>query len=266
MTTLRIRGIGVWSPGVADWSLARTLLANGDWPASGDGRPAPTLMPANERRRAPESVLLALAVAEQACMEAGVDAATLPSVFASIYGDLSINDYMCATLRDDPSTMSPIRFHNSVHNAPSGYWSIATGAMAPTTSIAASRETFAAGLLEAACQAVDARAPVVLAAYDSAGAGPVGDIASVSRSFGCALVLDAAASEGPILRIEARPRNAVASAGDMAGAASGIAQLCSANPIAAGSIPLLAAVASGVPGTFSLQLSSGLELHLELTP
>lgn len=265
MTTVRIRGVGVWSPGVADWSQARTLLASGEWPAPDGSRPAPTLMPANERRRAPESVLMALAVAEQACASAAVDTAALPSVFASIYGDLSINDYMCATLRDDPSTMSPIRFHNSVHNAPSGYWSIATGAMAATTSVAAARETFAAGLFEAACQAVDSGEPVLLAAYDSAGGGPVGDISYVSRSFACALVVDPASHAGAALRLDALPRSSGAAVGSRL-PEGGLSALCAGNPIADAAIPLLTALAVGAAATLSIPLSCGLDLHLELTP
>src|SRR3546814_16767116 len=60
---------------------------------------------------------------------AGRDPASLPSVFASTHGDLPIMDYMCATLASEPRTISPTKFHNSVHNAAAGYWTIGSGCM-----------------------------------------------------------------------------------------------------------------------------------------
>ncbi|MEJ0008028.1 MAG: beta-ketoacyl synthase chain length factor [Steroidobacteraceae bacterium] len=95
------------------------------WNPTDASRPQPSLLPPNERRRAPDTVAVALEVAQAACLNAGRDPAQLPTVFASTYGDLAITDYMCSTLARAPLTLSPTRFHNSVHNAASGYWSIA---------------------------------------------------------------------------------------------------------------------------------------------
>ena len=70
---------------------------------------------------------MALEVSLAACRAAGCDPATLPSVFASTHGDLAITDYMCETLATDPTAVSPTKFHNSVHNAAAGYWTIGYG-------------------------------------------------------------------------------------------------------------------------------------------
>ena len=51
-----------------------------------------------------------------------------------------------------PTTLSPTRFHNSVHNAAAGYWSIATGCHQPYSALGAGRYTFANGLFAAALQ------------------------------------------------------------------------------------------------------------------
>lgn len=264
MIDLAIRGIGFWAPGVTDWPQARALLADGaDWPPPG-GRPTTTLMPPNERRRAPDSVLLALGVAEQACADAAVAPTALASVFVSVYGDLAINDYMCSTLRDDPAQMSPTRFHNSVHNAPSGYWSIATGAMTAATSIAGFRETFAAGLLEAASQLRDGPGPLLLVAYDVAGVGPMAEVAESGVPFGCAFVLDhaAAAPQAPMLRVAA-----IAGGGSpVAPGNPGLAALARANPIAAGAAVLLESLAAGRDLRMVLPVSAGLDLALVLQP
>lgn len=269
MRELTVRGIGWWSPGVADWPSAGAALADGTtWPAAPAARPAPGLMPANERRRAPDSVLLALTVAEQACAAAGADPRILPSVFASTYGDLAISDYMCATLADDPAQLSPTRFHNSVHNAPSGYWSIATGAMAPTTSLCGYRATLAAGLLEAATQIGDTGDSILLAAYDIAGAGPMAEVVASSLPFGCAFVL-CADGVGPRLRLVTRTvTDGVPAAGDpgIGDAPAGLAELRTRNPIAADALPLLMALGRATPMRYALPLSAGLELAIEVRP
>src|SRR3546814_3866786 len=79
---------------------------------------------------------------------AGRDPASLPSVFASTHGDLPIMDYMCATLASEPRTISPTKFHNSVHNAAAGYWTIGSGCMHASTAVSAFDASFAQGLVE----------------------------------------------------------------------------------------------------------------------
>ncbi len=49
----------------------------------------------------------------------------------------------------------PTKFHNSVHNAAAGYWTIATGCLKPYTSVSGYYFTYGEGLLEAASQALE---------------------------------------------------------------------------------------------------------------
>ena len=120
-----VSGIGLWAPGASTWDAFRDVVSGGA-PSGASERPVADVLPPNERRRAPESVLLAAAAAGQAVRMSGRDAATLPCVFASAHGDQVITDYMCQTLATAPLELSPTKFHNSVHNAPAGYWTIAT--------------------------------------------------------------------------------------------------------------------------------------------
>ncbi|MFS2055958.1 beta-ketoacyl synthase chain length factor, partial [Variovorax sp. CT11-76] len=121
----------------------------------------------------PDTVALALEVAAAAIAGSGRQAADLPCVFVSAHGDLSINDYMCSTLATDPSVLSPTRFHNSVHNAAVGYWTIGTGCMAASNSISAYDSSFGAALLEAAAQCAADREAVLLVGYDAPATGPL---------------------------------------------------------------------------------------------
>jgi hypothetical protein len=202
LNTLRVcvEGIGLWSPQLASFDALKTLLAGGT-PEPPPPRPAATTLPPNERRRAPESVLLAVEVAGQAVAMSGRTAATLACVFASSQGDQQITDYMCATLAKAPNELSPTRFHNSVHNAPAGYWTIATDCQAPSTAVCAQRASFGAGLLEAASQVLAEQRPVLLVCSDTSGSGPMLEVTGCTLSLGCALVLAPEVSATTLARL-----------------------------------------------------------------
>lgn len=193
MTTLRlyVEGIGLWSPHLGDFAALRSLLAGGTNAAA--AAPVAALLPANERRRAPESVRLAVEVAGQALAMSGRDPTLLACVFGSAHGDQPITDAICSTLARTPTELSPTRFHHSVHNAPAGYWTIATGCRAPSSAVCAGIHTFGAALLEAATQVLAEQRPVLLACSDIAGRGPLQEMTGCDRAFGCALLLAPAA-------------------------------------------------------------------------
>lgn len=201
MLRVYIEGVGLWSPQLANFAALKSLLA-GTVPEPPPARPTAATLPPNERRRAPESVLLAVEVADQAVRMSGRAASELACVFASSHGDQPITDYMCATLANTPAELSPIRFHNSVHNAAVGYWTIATGCHAPSTAVAAQRASFGAGLLEAACQVLAEQRPVLLTCSDTAGSGPLLEATGCTQSFGCALVLAPERSATALARLE----------------------------------------------------------------
>ena len=259
-----IEGIGLCATGLPDWETGSKLLGDADGIiADAPVRPLPSLLAANERRRAPESVLLALAVAEQACAMAQRNPRELPNVFASAYGDLSINDYLCATLAHSPLELSPTRFHNSVHNAPAGYWTIATGCMATSSALSAGAATFGAGLLEAALLAQSESTPVLFAAFDIAASGPLTDVVACRNAFGVAFVLAPSAAimtKAPHLRLHLRD----AAAPGLAPPPARMHALFAANPAAA-SLPLLAALARRDPVALDLAASPHSHLHMEIS-
>ncbi|NIO42717.1 MAG: hypothetical protein GTO41_22740 [Burkholderiales bacterium] len=185
-----IEGVGLWSEQLPGWEVASSIL-RGELPPpqQASKRPSPDLLPPNERRRAPDTVAVALEVGSKACAHARRDPSALPSVFTSTHGDLAITNYMCDTLASSPKLISPTRFHNSVHNAAAGYWAIATGSTRPYTAISAERYSFGNGLLEALIQSESNNETVLLVAYDVAAQGPLASIVRSSGRLGCALVL-----------------------------------------------------------------------------
>ena len=231
-----VAGIGFWADGLPSWEAARAFVADGSRPAEAPRRPSPQLLAANERRRAPDTVALALDVALAACTAAGRDPASLPSVFASTHGELAITDYMGRTLAEDPCAISPTKFHNSVHNAAAGYWTIGAGCTRPATAISAHSASFAEGLLEALVQLQLEAEAVLLVAYDGAATGPLARMTPSTGLLGGALLL---LRDGPGPRLRATPVDTASPppAGALAGLAGGNAM--------APMLPLFEALASG---------------------
>jgi hypothetical protein len=194
--TLYIEGPAFWTPTLPGWDAARAAFrgegALSDPPAK---RPAPQVLAPAERRRAPDTVALALEVAAAAMSASGRNAADVPCVFTSAHGDLSINDYMCGTLATDPKVLSPTKFHNSVHNAAVGYWTIGTGCMAASNAISAYEHSFAAGLLEAAVQCAADQEAVLLVGYDTPTVGALTSVTDSRGLLAVALVLAPAPTE-----------------------------------------------------------------------
>ncbi len=253
-----IRGIGVWGPGIRDWDGFCALVAGKPHDA-GWQAPAPAAIPARERRRAPLMVRLAVEVAGQACTNAGIDAHDIATVFASSMGDTEITDYLCRTLAGESKMLSPTRFHNSVHNAPAGYWSISSANRAPSSSVAASRESFPAAMLEACVQSTAEARPVLLVVSDIVVPGPLGEVYPIGEPFGAALLLDADVSDDDAWTVTVEPqpdRPAWPTPGHPV-----LAALAENNP-AARSVALLEAVAGngGGPLQWPLNGSTGLRM------
>lgn len=257
--TVWVKGVGVWAPGADDWQAFRDIVAGHGTPGA-TRRPVADVLPPNERRRAPESVLLAATVAGQAVAMSGLAAADLPCVFASAHGDQVITDYMCATLAAAPTELSPTKFHNSVHNAPAGYWTIATHCHAASSAVSGGESSFGAGLLEAATVAVADDRDVLLASYDIAGSGPLGEMTSATGPFACALVLSPRA-ESAAIRLDLTP-----APGNSPGEPTGdgwLDGIAASNP-SAHALPLLRAIALSRPTALRLAAARGLDLHVDL--
>ena len=204
MLTAYIQGIGLVGPGLADWqSGARVLAGEEPYSPHPTAVPAPEGLPAAERRRTGATVKLALSVAQQAIAAAGADPVGILSVFTSSGGDGAICHEICETLASADRQLSPTRFHNSVHNAAAGYWSLATGATAASTALCAHDGSFTAGLLEALALVSADRVPVMLNAYDTGYPEPLRTKRPLPDSFGVALILTPESSPRACAKITA---------------------------------------------------------------
>lgn len=268
MKPVFIEGLGFWAPGLPGWDIARPALRGEtglqEPPAR---RPQPTLLAPAERRRAPDSVAMALEVAAAAVAASGLDPATLVSVFVSGHGDLAINDHLCSMLASTPTLISPTKFHNSVLNAAAGYWTMGTGCHEASTALTAFEHSFANGLLAAATQCLADQRPVLLVGFD---VGAVGALSSVTTSTGLlavAVVLAPERSPRSLLAVQATLQAAAAPPPLQSAAGRALA----ANAMA-DALPVFEALARHDPGAaqdpvvLALPLSPRQSLRLELQP
>lgn len=162
-----VEAVGILAPGLPDWEGARGVLAGHRALLPAPLAPcAPESLSPVERRRSSPTVRLAIAAAEQALRCTAIAPQDLTLVFASREADGAITHALCEALAGSRE-VSPTQFHNSVHNAPSGYYSIAMKVKLGATSLCRGRWTFSAGLLSAAVHALCDGTPVLYVCYDS---------------------------------------------------------------------------------------------------
>jgi len=250
MKAAGIAGVGLVAPGIENWQYAKQFLTaemNYDISAAFPQLKLP-LLSANERRRTTDTIKVALDCGLQAI--ADIDSATagrfsdsgLSSVFASSCGDLNIVDGILNALTLPGKPVSPTCFHNSVHNAPAGYWSIASKSSAASTSIAAGEYTFSVGLLEALTQVEVYQHAVLYVAYDVVPPPLLRKHTDIAVSYGVAILLQPELKDWSIVAKVDASNSSLTTLEN-----HGLEQLRTANP-AANSLPLLDALANQRPG------------------
>jgi hypothetical protein len=260
-----ISGIGISAPGLADWPTACAILRD-ELPyavhAFRPGRRSPLAGP--ERRRATAVTSLALEAAMEA---AGPDRSRwdLRSVFASSGGEVDVCDLIFDQLAQPERSVSPTQFHNSVHNAASGYWSIASGSHQPATSVACFDDSFSAGLIEALALLLSDPGEVLLVAYDQPPPFPIAPFRPLSGPFAVALRLASAPSPATIMtRLQISFDDAGAPAPTPMASAD-LEAMRAGNP-AARSLPLLAAIAREQAAVIALTSAGASPLRVQVSP
>ena len=203
-----VLSVAILGPGLPNWNMAQSILSGEQPYQRADFEiPPVTWLSATERRRVGKMVRLALTVGRTAVQAAYVDAGKLATVFTSSSGDGDNCDAIFTTLAATEKSerfISPTRFHNSVHNAAAGYWSIANQCMMPSTSLCAYNASFAAGLMEAYCQAMWTGEKILLISSDVMYPYPLSDIRPMGSNFAAAMVLNAVANDVTLAKLTLR--------------------------------------------------------------
>lgn len=260
MLEAALLGVSVWGPGLEGWGASRGVLAGEmDYVPRESPAPSPSMLGGTERRRAGPVVRLALAVASEAAGQAqgavGIEPGALRSVFGSSNGDGVVVGGILDALSKGAAgerVVSPTQFHNSVHNAAAGYWSIAHGSREPATCLGAHDWTWAAALLKAMVEVVAEGAPVLLCCYDHPLPAPLDALRPTGAAFGAGLVLGPVQAGFSTLRVSFGSGEAVM--GQPMG--PGLDWLVGANAIGR-ALPLLRVLARGGGGKVELGYMEG---------
>jgi hypothetical protein len=264
--TVFVEGIGLLGPGLGNWAQGRGALEGTEtYQAARCIVPLPMALPAAERRRAGTVVKVALAVGQEAVTASGLQASVLPSVFTSSSGDGLNCHEICSALASSDRLISPTRFHNSVHNAASGYWSISSGAMVSSSVLCAFDGSFAAGLLEAMAQVMLEQTAVLLVAYDTDYPEPLRSVRPVPDTFGVGLVLAPRRSERSLAQWRLASATCLTDAPAQRLEDDALERLRSSIP-AARCLPLLRSVAAQTQGEVVLDYLPGRQLALQVAP
>ncbi|MEN8179444.1 MAG: beta-ketoacyl synthase chain length factor [Pseudomonadota bacterium] len=263
MNPVFIQAVGMLAPGLFGWGNARGVLS-GDREYQPENLPAlkPEMLKPNERRRISNTIKLALQAIQDG-LGAHSLANDLAMVFATAEGDLEIVDKICQALDQIDRPVSPTHFHNSVHNAPAGYASIASGSQNASTSIGALGGSFASGLLEAAVQSCTDQQPVMLIAYDYPVPFPLSEPIPITLPFATSLLLSAQPNaDGNLARLDLR----LECDGEESRLADAQLERLRLDNPAAKSLPLLQALASGRQQQLTLPYLQELNLAVGISP
>jgi hypothetical protein len=194
--TIYIQSIGLFGTGFENWASAEKILS-GDQPyvATAAVPPSPEWLPPAERRRTSDIIRLAMVAGKEALANAQLSPSESATVFSSSGGSGEVIHQICESLASDDRDVSPTRFHNSVHNAPAGYWGIAAKNEWPSTSLCGHDESFAVGLIEAIAQAKNQSHSVLLLVHDLPYPEPLNGVRPVHGLFSLALLLTAKRDE-----------------------------------------------------------------------
>jgi hypothetical protein len=146
---------------------------------------------AGRRRRTSLLAQMVADVSARAAEQAGVSLARVPVVVGSAFGEMVTTVEMLAE-READGTISPTRFHNSVHNNSAAHLSIGHKNTAFSTSIAAGNDTVAMVLLEALELLADRGGEVLAVVADEPLPAPLGPS---TAAVAAALVLAAAPAQ-----------------------------------------------------------------------
>ncbi|WP_019895154.1 beta-ketoacyl synthase chain length factor [Hydrogenovibrio halophilus] len=254
-----LQTIGLQAPGLEGWEHALPVLQGvqpyQDEPLS---RYSPQFLPANERRRTTDTIKLALRTAEDTCRHLSPQARSqLPAVFACVDGDTAISAKMTQAILSDEPMVSPIHFHNSVHNAPAGYWMIGQRNQKAASALSAGEYQLGNSLLETFSQLEEVEPHAMLILYDL----PIDPIIENHQPdivpFGAGLVLSIqpAANALATLEMQVKPGSQPSPESEWFGANQ-----------AAQILPLLQALARQKTASFTYPLSPDLHLSVHLQP
>jgi len=222
-----------------------------------------TILKPNEARRTSVTIKMVLQAAEETLSQSAFTANQLFSVFISSDGDPNILQSICQELATEDKFISPTQFHNSVHNAPAGYWSIGHQAMKGANSLACGDSSLAGGLVEASSLLDAGEDAILLVCFDLKSPSPLNSARAINYSLAHSMIITQDQQAESICAVDFDIKSNADDVSIMQNAA--LSDYCNDSPASRG-LPFLEALASPEAKNIVLHYSSSLVLDLNMFP
>lgn len=260
-----IQSIGLAGSGFNNWEQAKMIL-NSEESFSIDPTDAYkiTILKPNEARRTSTTIKIALQTAEESLSNSSFQADQLFSVFVSSDGDPNILQSICQELATADKFVSPTQFHNSVHNAPAGYWSIGQQSMQGINSIACGDCSVAGALIEADSLLQAGEDAVLVVCFDLKSPTPLDSARNITYSLSSSMIVTRESTIDSLFSAELKLLSAKSA--EITPIADPVLEELRVDSPAATGLPLLKSLAGKVSDQLTLPYSQALSLQVNLTP
>ncbi len=260
-----IQSIGIAGSGFNNWSHAKTILKHEkQLSINTQDQYKTTVLKPNEARRTSTAIKIALQSAEETLFQSSFQADQLYSVFVSSDGDPIILQSICQELSTAEKFVSPTQFHNSVHNAPAGYWSIGQSSTKGINSIACGDCSLSGALIEAKSLLKLGESAVLIVCFDIKSPTPLDSARHIRYSLATSMIVTEQSNAASLffseLHFEELGKYPITKMADKQ-----LEALRSDNPTSK-CLPLLQALSGLNPGELTLPYSCSMSLRLKLSP
>ena len=161
MNPVYLKGFGFWTIGYPEIESWMQKMADPE-----ATQPLAKILEGSLRRRAAPLTRMSVEVMQQAVQMAGCEISCMPSVWGTAHGEHSTAIGLLGMMHRGSGKLSPTKFHNSVHNTPSGYASISTQNQMQSTTITGGAEIVVSVLCEAIAMVADLETDVAVTLAD----------------------------------------------------------------------------------------------------
>ncbi|MDR3416520.1 MAG: beta-ketoacyl synthase chain length factor [Nevskia sp.] len=263
MKPLQIETVSLYGPGLPGWHDSIPVLQAPERYNEELTTPlqSPFLTSAIKRRTT-QHMQLAIYAADKALEGTDVNPNNVELVFATTEGDLNISHHIFCSLTQETKSVSPTRFHNVILNAAAGHLGILTKNTAGATTVTAASYSMAVGLLQAYTTALTESIPVLYVAYDAPAILQIHTGSKPIDPFAVGFLFNPHTTSQRVASIQLDLRDGT----DITPVDHPVLAEVSKRSSAAGSLPLLMALAEKRPATVALPYSGCQLLQVEVMP
>lgn len=260
---LYIESVSVYGRGLPSWNESVAKLASpDDFTEEALGGIQCGFLSSSIKRRTTPHMQIAIYAAEQALQGQDANHENIELVFATSEGDLNIAHDICYALTLEDKPVSPQKFQNVILNAAAGHLGIIMKNTASATSVTGAFNSLAVGFLQAYTTAIAEEVPVLYVAYDAPSVLAINPDGDMMDPFSVGFLLKPYPSDKSLASLSLNIEE-----GEITRQIDNelLADISSRSS-AAGSLPILVALAKKESANISLPYAENQVLNIEISP